>query len=233
MAVTILCTSLLDGPARNTCLGGVYSSSVVTRCWFDLSTSTCVFWNITALPAQMAHHGSPAHILMPLLVVALVSFHYLPCLLLDNYSLPMLSKKHFHSSRWHDAQQLDCQAAHLADTVVSLESSAESLQYIVLKALSKQKKDMQEGELRPQLLDRFGMSVNVTTLLDVDVRTQMVLDKMAYEEVSHLMCLGMCLMLTHAWHMSAHLEAASVHSSCAAGYICGTCAWKYATMQAM
>ncbi|KAL0049600.1 hypothetical protein WJX82_005675 [Trebouxia sp. C0006] len=39
-----------------------------------------------------------------------------------------------------------------------------------------------EGELRPQLLDRFGMSVNVTTLLDVDVRTQMVLDKMAYEE---------------------------------------------------
>ena len=62
---------------------------------------------------------------------------------------------------------------------------------------------MQEGELRPQLLDRFGMSVNVTTLLDVDVRTQMVLDKMAYEEVSHLMCLGMCLMLhgtcLHTW----------------------------------
>ena len=42
---------------------------------------------------------------------------------------------------------------------------------------------VQEGELRPQLLDRFGMSVNVTTLLDVDVRTQMVLDKMAYEQV--------------------------------------------------
>ncbi|KAL3154738.1 Bifunctional NAD(P)H-hydrate repair enzyme [Trebouxia sp. C0009 RCD-2024] len=40
----------------------------------------------------------------------------------------------------------------------------------------------QEGELRPQLLDRFGMSVNVTTLLDVDMRTQMVLDKMAYEQ---------------------------------------------------
>ncbi len=62
---------------------------------------------------------------------------------------------------------------------------------------------MQEGELRPQLLDRFGMSVNVTTLLDVDVRTQMVLDKMAYEEVSHLVCLGMCLMLhgtcLHTW----------------------------------
>lgn len=42
---------------------------------------------------------------------------------------------------------------------------------------------VQEGELRPQLLDRFGMSVSVTTLLDVDVRTQMVLDKMAYEQV--------------------------------------------------
>lgn len=42
---------------------------------------------------------------------------------------------------------------------------------------------LQEGELRPQLLDRFGTSVNVTTLLDVDQRTQMVLDKMAYEQV--------------------------------------------------
>ena len=42
---------------------------------------------------------------------------------------------------------------------------------------------VQEGELRPQLLDRFGTSVNVTTLLDVDQRTQMVLDKMAYEQV--------------------------------------------------
>ena len=27
------------------------------------------------------------------------------------------------------------------------------------------------------------MSVNVTTLLDIDMRTQMVLDKMAYEQV--------------------------------------------------
>ena len=43
---------------------------------------------------------------------------------------------------------------------------------------------MQEGELRPQLLDRFGMSVNVVTLLDVDTRLKMVLDRMAYEEVS-------------------------------------------------
>ena len=47
---------------------------------------------------------------------------------------------------------------------------------------------LQEGELRPQLLDRFGTSVNVTTLLDVDQRTQMVLDKMAYEQV----CPGPC-----------------------------------------
>lgn len=32
----------------------------------------------------------------------------------------------------------------------------------------------QEGELRPQLLDRFGMSVNVQTLQDVDQRTKLV-----------------------------------------------------------
>eukprot|EP00887_Chlorella_sp_A99_P003549 scaffold7.g3549.t1 len=38
-----------------------------------------------------------------------------------------------------------------------------------------------EGELRPQLLDRFGLSVNVETLMDTDQRTQMVLDRMAYD----------------------------------------------------
>ncbi|GIL70109.1 hypothetical protein Vretimale_3378 [Volvox reticuliferus] len=38
-----------------------------------------------------------------------------------------------------------------------------------------------EGELRPQLLDRFGMSVNVATLQDTKQRTQMVLDRIAYE----------------------------------------------------
>ncbi len=90
---------------------------------------------------------------------------------------------------------------------------------------------MQEGELRPQLLDRFGMSVNVTTLLDVDVRTQMVLDKMAYEEVSHLMCLGMCLMLhgtcLHTWKQPLYRIIALPGASVA------ICAWKYAIMQAM
>lgn len=40
-----------------------------------------------------------------------------------------------------------------------------------------------EGELRPQLLDRFGTSVNVTTLMDTASRTQMVLDRMAYDMV--------------------------------------------------
>lgn len=40
---------------------------------------------------------------------------------------------------------------------------------------------VQEGELRPQLLDRFGMSVQVRTLLDVGQRTQLVLDRMAFE----------------------------------------------------
>ncbi|KAK9800169.1 hypothetical protein WJX73_002607 [Symbiochloris irregularis] len=39
----------------------------------------------------------------------------------------------------------------------------------------------QEGELRPQLLDRFGLSVAVATMQDTAVRTQMVLDRLAYE----------------------------------------------------
>lgn len=38
---------------------------------------------------------------------------------------------------------------------------------------------LQEGEMRPQLLDRFGMSVNVATLQDKDQRTAMVLDRCA------------------------------------------------------
>jgi Mg-chelatase subunit ChlI len=36
---------------------------------------------------------------------------------------------------------------------------------------------LQEGELRPQLLDRFGMSVNVSTITDVAARTKLVLDR--------------------------------------------------------
>lgn len=65
---------------------------------------------------------------------------------------------------------------------------------------------VQEGELRPQLLDRFGMSVNVTTLLDVEVRTQMVLDKMAYEQVR--------LPHTSACHLFTHMPCLpAVHCS--------------------
>ena len=37
--------------------------------------------------------------------------------------------------------------------------------------------------MRPQLLDRFGMCVNVVTMTDTAVRTQMVLDKIAYDKV--------------------------------------------------
>jgi magnesium chelatase subunit I len=40
---------------------------------------------------------------------------------------------------------------------------------------------MQEGEMRPQLLDRFGMSVQVATMMDTDSRTQMVLDRLAFD----------------------------------------------------
>lgn len=48
----------------------------------------------------------------------------------------------------------------------------------------------QEGELRPQLLDRFGLSVNVGTILDVEVRTQMVLDRIAYDKDPDAFCEG-------------------------------------------
>lgn len=38
-----------------------------------------------------------------------------------------------------------------------------------------------EGELRPQLLDRFGLSVQVSTLMDTAQRTQMCLDRLAFD----------------------------------------------------
>ncbi len=46
----------------------------------------------------------------------------------------------------------------------------------------------QEGELRPQLLDRFGLSVQVDTILDLEVRTQMVLDRIAYDKDADAFC---------------------------------------------
>jgi magnesium chelatase subunit D len=39
----------------------------------------------------------------------------------------------------------------------------------------------EEGELRPQLLDRFGLTVDVRASRDVDVRTQVIRQRMAYE----------------------------------------------------
>lgn len=45
----------------------------------------------------------------------------------------------------------------------------------------------QEGELRPQLLDRFGLSVNVATLQDTDTRVELVMSRMQYEEVRALL----------------------------------------------
>jgi len=38
-----------------------------------------------------------------------------------------------------------------------------------------------EGDLRPQMLDRFGLSVSVSTLSDIEESTQLVLNRMAYE----------------------------------------------------
>jgi magnesium chelatase subunit D len=39
----------------------------------------------------------------------------------------------------------------------------------------------EEGELRPQLLDRFGLAVDVHSSRDVDVRVQVIRQRMAYE----------------------------------------------------
>ncbi|MCV7193871.1 VWA domain-containing protein [Mycolicibacterium brumae] len=39
----------------------------------------------------------------------------------------------------------------------------------------------EEGELRPQLLDRFGLTVEVRASRDVDVRTQVIAARLAYE----------------------------------------------------
>ena len=39
-----------------------------------------------------------------------------------------------------------------------------------------------EGEMRPQLLDRFGLAVNVGTLVSTEERLQMVLDRVRYDE---------------------------------------------------
>ena len=38
-----------------------------------------------------------------------------------------------------------------------------------------------EGELRPQLLDRFGLAVDVGTMGDLEARARMVLDRLAYD----------------------------------------------------
>eukprot|EP00798_Chlamydomonas_sp_ICE-L_P015200 gene15200-21275_t len=45
-----------------------------------------------------------------------------------------------------------------------------------------------EGELRPQLLDRFGMSVNLGTMVDKEPHIQMVLDRLAYDKDPDAFC---------------------------------------------
>lgn len=48
-----------------------------------------------------------------------------------------------------------------------------------------------EGEMRPQLLDRFGLKVTVSTLMDVKMRTQLVLNRMAYDK-DPVKCVSHC-----------------------------------------
>jgi magnesium chelatase subunit I len=40
----------------------------------------------------------------------------------------------------------------------------------------------EEGELRPQLLDRFGMKVSVQTIYDIERRTDLVMNKLAFDQ---------------------------------------------------
>ena len=47
-----------------------------------------------------------------------------------------------------------------------------------------------EGELRPQLLDRFGLAVNVGTMGDLASRARMVLDRLAYDANPAAFCAG-------------------------------------------
>ena len=46
----------------------------------------------------------------------------------------------------------------------------------------------EEGNLRPQLLDRFGMVVDVTAEEDVDKRIQIVENRLAYEQDASVFC---------------------------------------------
>ena len=46
----------------------------------------------------------------------------------------------------------------------------------------------EEGNLRPQLLDRFGMVVDVTAEEDVDKRIQIVKNRLAYEQDASVFC---------------------------------------------
>jgi hypothetical protein len=56
----------------------------------------------------------------------------------------------------------------------------------------------QEGELRPQLLDRFGLSVNVSTLMDKEQRVQ----------VLFVACLSSSLLLPLLWRTAHCMNSA-------------------------
>ncbi len=63
----------------------------------------------------------------------------------------------------------------------------------------------EEGELRPQLLDRFGMAVTVGTIYDAEARTELVMNRIAYEKDAEAFC-GSCVAETDA--LRAKLQAA-------------------------
>lgn len=90
-------------------------------------------------------------------------------------------------------------------------------------------RDGQEGELRPQLLDRFGMSVIVHTMPDIASRTRMVLDRLAFEQARSRWPQTLpypsqfapidAISRAHAVHEHARSGLASQHHNCAWAFV--------------
>ena len=55
----------------------------------------------------------------------------------------------------------------------------------------------EEGELRPQLLDRFGMSVEVKTVRDAELRVQVVDQRTSFDDNPDEFALSVELSLIH------------------------------------
>jgi Mg-chelatase subunit ChlI len=76
-----------------------------------------------------------------------------------------------------------------------------------------------EGEMRPQLLDRFGLSINVGTLVDTDTRLKMVLDRLKYDSSPEELLSDAQVRCTASMHCNACADTARMRY-----HACGTAA---------